>query len=201
VSREDTRVLGRIFVHALGARTVTPRELARSLGLLPKEMDGRLGVLEKEGLVRLRGKKVGLTDRGRKRLRVVFIGGGFEVIHAGHLHTLNEAKSLGDVLVAVVARDDTIRRRKGRDPVSPEDERQELLASLRQVDKALLGVKGNIYTMLERVRPDVVALGYDQYHVESEVAKEAAKRGLNIKVVRLDSPNPSLKTTKLLQEF
>jgi glycerol-3-phosphate cytidylyltransferase-like family protein len=47
----------------------------------------------------------------------------------------------------------------------------------------------------------VVALGYDQYHIESDVAKEASERGLKVKVVRLGSPNPSLKTTKLLQEF
>ena len=201
MSGEETRVLGSIFVQALGGRVATRGRLALTLGLLPQEMNRRLETMKQEGLVILKGEKVGLTEKGRGKIRVVFIGGGFEVIHGGHLHTLKEAKSLGDVLVAVVARDDTIRKRKGRNPVSPENERRELLASLRLVDAALLGVKGNIYTMLERVKPDVVALGYDQYHVESDVEKEASKRGLRVKVVRLGSPNPSLKTTRLLQEF
>lgn len=201
MSGEETRVLGSIFVQALGGHRVTPGRLALTLGLQPREMDERLRTLKKRGLVILGENEVALTVKGRRRIRVVFVGGGFEVIHAGHLHTLKEAKSLGDVLVAIVARDDTIRRRKGREPVSPENERLELLSSVRQVDAALLGVKGNIYAMLERVKPDVVALGYDQYHIESDVAKEASKRGLKVQVVRLGSPNPSLKTTKLLQEF
>jgi FAD synthetase len=131
---------------------------------------------------------------------VVFIGGGFEVIHAGHIHTITQAKSLGDVLVVVLARDATIRKRKGRDPVSPESARLKALRSLRQVDAAILGVEGDIYDTLQRVGPDVVALGYDQHHQEEEIVREAKSRGIEIDVVRLDSPAPSLKTTRLLQQ-
>jgi FAD synthetase len=103
--------------------------------------------------------------------------------------------------VVVVARDRTIRERKKREPISDENQRVALLSSLRQVDVAILGVEGNIYDTLERVKPDVVALGYDQHHMESEVEEEGKTRGVKLKVVRLDSPNPSLKTSALLKEF
>ncbi|MDG7029308.1 MAG: hypothetical protein JRN38_03565 [Nitrososphaerota archaeon] len=49
--------------------------------------------------------------------------------------------------------------------------------------------------------PDVVALGYDQHHVEGEIAREAAQRGMKLKVVRLDSPYPGIKTSRLLNDF
>ena len=76
-----------------------------------------------------------------------------------------------------------------------------LLSSLRQVDAAVLGVEGDIYDTLERVKPDVVALGYDQHHMESDVEQESRARGIKLKVVRLDSPSPSLKTSMLLKEL
>jgi FAD synthetase len=199
----NIRVLGSIFSLGLTGPAVTLDGLAKAMGLGDdgKELEPTLRALEGKGLVKATRHSLSLTADGRRKIKIVFIGGGFEIIHAGHLHTLNEARSLGDVLVAVVARDSTIRRRKGREPISPEKERVALLQSLRQVDAALLGVEGNIYEMLEKVKPDIVALGYDQYHAEGEISDEASRRGLNVKVVRLGTPNPSIKTTKLLQEF
>jgi cytidyltransferase-like protein len=144
--------------------------------------------------------RISLTPEGRRELKVVFIGGGFEVIHRGHLYTIEKAKSLGDVLVVSVARDSTISRRKHREPLANEQERTRLLASLRQVDAAILGVEGNIYETLEKVKPDIVALGYDQHHSEDEIRQEGKKRGLKLKVVRLDSPFPRTKTSSLLEE-
>ena len=132
---------------------------------------------------------------------MVFIGGGFEVIHYGHAYTIDKAKSLGDVLVVSVARDSTIRRRKKREPLVNERDRVKLLSSLKMVDAAILGVRGDIYVTLQKVAPDIVALGYDQYHMEKEVLKEAHNRGLKVKVVRLDSPYPTLKTSNLLKEL
>jgi cytidyltransferase-like protein len=132
---------------------------------------------------------------------VVFIGGGFELIHYGHVYTISKAKSLGDVLVVSVARDSTIRMRKKREPLINEGDRVRLLSSLRDVDAAILGVEGDIYVTLQKVKPDIVALGYDQYHMEDEVKREAVKRGMKLKVVRLDSPYPHIKTTKILKEL
>jgi glycerol-3-phosphate cytidylyltransferase-like family protein len=75
------------------------------------------------------------------------------------------------------------------------------MSSLRQVDVALLGGKGSIYDTMEKVGPDIVALGYDQYHSEKDILKEAKKRGMKLKVVRLKAKDHDAKTSKILAEF
>src|SRR5256712_12673691 len=161
----------------------------------------RMRGLRDKGYVEVRGSRLFLKPKGRKSFKVVFIGGTFEVIHPGHIYTIEQAKRLGDILVAVVARDATVRRRKGRDPIVSEEERRKVLAAVRYVDAALLGSESNIYDTLEKVRPDIVALGYDQYHREEEIALEARRRGIGLSVVRLNSLNPALKTSKILAQL
>lgn len=194
------KLLAAIYSLNLGDASSTPAAVATYLGTDQLSVRQSVGELANEGSVRNAHGRISLTSKGRRKLKVVFMGGGFEVIHRGHLYTIERAKALGDVLVVSVARDGTIRRRKKREPLADERERLRLLSSLRQVDAAILGVEGDIYETLEKVRPDVVALGYDQYHSESDIAGEASKRGLNLKVVRLDSPYPKMKTTSLLNE-
>ena len=177
------------------------RALASRLGLRLEEARKEIEQLKRLGLVVLDGKSARLTAKGRKSIRVVFIGGGFELIHYGHVYTISKAKGLGDVLVVSVARDSTIRKRKKREPLINEEDRVRLLSSLRQVDAAILGVEGDIYVTLQKVKPDIVALGYDQYHLEGEVKRESAKRGMKLRVVRLDSPYPKIKTTRILKEL
>ncbi len=198
---DDKRVVGAVFALGLLGGGAAPEAVAERLGCDLDCVEPKLEELGHRGLLEQRGADVALTERGRKSIRVVFIGGGFEVIHAGHIYTIEQAKKRGDVLVVVVARDSTVRRGKGREPVATEAERVRLLSSLRQVDAAILGVEGDIYETLEKVRPDVVALGYDQRHAESEIAREAAKRGIPLKVVRLDTPHPKMKTSRLLSEL
>ena len=178
-----------------------PRALALTLGLRPEEAEDEVKRAVGLGLAKQVGGGAALTGKGRRSIRVVFIGGGFEVIHYGHVYTLSRAKSLGDVLVVSVARDSTIRRRKNREPLVGEQDRVKLLSALKDVDAAILGVEGDIYVTLERVKPDLVALGYDQYHLEDEVKKEAARRGMELEVVRLDSPYPHIKTSRILKEL
>jgi cytidyltransferase-like protein len=194
------RLLGAVFAAGLLGRA-TAAGVAETTGADPREVGSAAARLIRRGLLKRRGDRLALTEEGRRSIRVVFIGGGFEIIHPGHVYTIDRARRLGDVLVAVVARDGTIRRRKGREPVAAEGERVALLSSLRQVDAAILGVQGDIYRTLERVRPDVVALGYDQHHAEAEIVAEAARRGMKLKVVRLDTPRPEIKTSRLLKEI
>jgi cytidyltransferase-like protein len=198
---DEKQILGAVFSLGLGGREPTIREVSKRTGIGALDASRKVQTLRRRGLAKLQRGRVSITPRGRRKIKVVFIGGGFEVIHRGHLYTISKAKSLGDVLVVVVARDSTIRERKKREPISDENERAVLLSSLRQVDAAILGVEGNIYDTLERVKPDVVALGYDQHHMESEIERESKERGIKVKVVRLDSPNPSLKTSALLKEI
>jgi cytidyltransferase-like protein len=194
-------VLAAIFAMEIKGEKADASALAHRLGLRVEEARTEIRRLVGQGLLKIdRGGAV-LTHKGRKSIKVVFIGGGFEVIHYGHVYTINKAKSLGDILVVSVARDSRIRQRKKREPLVSERDRVELLSSLRQVDAAILGVEGDIYVTLQKVGPDIVALGYDQHHLEDEIRREAAKRGLRVDVVRLDSPYPDIKTSRLLKEL
>jgi cytidyltransferase-like protein len=194
-------LLKAIFVRNLVKGKTSRRELSKMMDVPQRDLAARLHSLEEEGLAESGGSGVRLTPKGRRRLKVVFIGGTFEVIHAGHLYTIEEAKKLGDILVVVVARDSTVRKRKNREPIAPEEERVKVAGAIRQVDAAILGSETNIYDTLERVKPDIVALGYDQYHAEAEIIAEARRRGMGLKAVRLDSPIPTLKTSKILANF
>lgn len=115
----------------------------------------------------------------------VMATGVFDLLHPGHIHYLTEAKKLGDELVVVVARDSTAERLKHR-PIVSEEQRREMVAALKPVDEAVLGHEGNIYEILTEIRPDVIALGFDQSHDEARVLEECRQRGLaKTKVVRL----------------
>ena len=198
---DSKHTLAALFSMGLKGEKADAKALAGRLGLKVDEARREIDELAGLGLLSLRDGSAKLTTKGRRSIKVVFIGGGFELIHYGHVYTIGKAKSLGDVLVVSVARDSTIRKRKKREPIVSEEDRVTLLSSLRQVDAAILGVEGDIYVTLERVKPDIVALGYDQYHLEDEVRKESARRGMKLRVVRLDSPYPKIKTSKLLKEF
>ncbi len=110
--------------------------------------------------------------------------GVFDLLHPGHLYFLREARKLGDELWVVVARDSTARRFK-HEPIMPEKSRLEMVEALKPVDRAVLGNEGNIYEILGDIRPDVVALGFDQTHNEERILEECRRRGLATQVVRL----------------
>src|SRR5712692_26741 len=71
------------------------------------------------------------------------------------------------------------------EPITPESSRVQLVEALKPVDRAVLGHEGNIYDILDEIRPDVIALGFDQVHDEQRILEESRKRGLATKVVRL----------------
>jgi FAD synthetase len=120
----------------------------------------------------------------------VLATGVFDILHPGHVHFLTEARKLGDELVVVVARDSVAQRMK-RLPFIPENIRLAMVASLKPVDRAILGVEGNIYDILTIVKPDIVALGYDQDFDAEEIVREGKKRGLDLKVVRISQYSES----------
>lgn len=198
---KDKEILEAVFVLSLLHGRTDATKLTKEVGLTREEMRRRLSGLRDNGYLEVRGSRLFLNPKGRRTFKVVFIGGTFEIIHPGHIDTIQQAKKLGDVLVAVVARDATVRRRKGRDPIVSEEERRGVLSAVRYVDVAMLGSESNIYDTLEKVGPDIVALGYDQYHQEAEIALEARRRGIRLSVVRLSSSNPILKTSKLLAQL
>jgi glycerol-3-phosphate cytidylyltransferase-like family protein len=76
-----------------------------------------------------------------------------------------------------------------------------LVASLNFVDIAIVGREGTLYDTVEHVRPDVIALGYDQAHSEKEIAENCKKRNLNIHVVRLSTPIPGSKSSRMKEDL
>ena len=96
--------------------------------------------------------------------KIVLAGGVFDIIHPGHIHTLNAAKALGSVLVVAIATDKTAKKMKKRLPLHNQELRRELVSCLSMVDKAVVGHEDDIFETVKNVKPDIIVLGYDQVH-------------------------------------
>ncbi len=142
-----------------------------------------------------------LTELGRSSLRVVLAGGVFDIIHPGHIHTLNAAKALGDVLIVVVATDNTAVKMKKRQPLHSKEQRQELVNSLVMVDLCLIGQEDDIFKTVNLVKPQIIALGYDQVHQEIFIIDGCKKINLDASVARLQSPIPESSSSKIEKEY
>ena len=120
---------------------------------------------------------------------VVLASGVFDLLHLGHVKFLEEAKKAGGKnteLIVIIARDSTVEQTKGRKPIMPEDQRRALVESLKVVDEAVLGYENlDIGEVIEKIKPDIIALGYDQEDVAKNVQDYLDKHKLNVKVVRV----------------
>jgi cytidyltransferase-like protein len=93
----------------------------------------------------------------------VICAGTFDHFHPGHLDFLRQARLLGDRLIVIVARDTTVQRIKGFRPTDPEEARQNNVHTAGIADQVILGHQdADLLRILEDLRPDVIALGYDQ---------------------------------------
>ncbi len=119
-------------------------------------------------------------------MTLVVATGVFEIIHPGHILFLAEARKLGSKLAVIVARDSTAYKRKRRSHV-PERQRLEMVKSLRMVDDAILGDENDMFKPITALKPDILALGFDQDFDEKELTDEFKKRGLNTRIVRLNA--------------
>jgi FAD synthetase len=115
----------------------------------------------------------------------VMATGAFDLLHLGHIYYLKEAKKLGDKLAVVVATDSTVRRLK-HEPVNHEEIRLNLIKELKIVDEAYLGHEDDMYEIVKEIKPDIIALGFDQLHNERNIKTELKKRKIKAKVVRLN---------------
>jgi FAD synthetase len=114
----------------------------------------------------------------------VMATGTFDILHMGHIYYLKEAKKLGDTLTVVVATDSTVRKLK-HEPINPEKVRLSLIKELKMVDEAYIGYQDDKYEIVDEIKPDIIALGFDQLHDENEIINQLKKRKINAKVVRL----------------
>ena len=115
----------------------------------------------------------------------VLATGTFDILHPGHILYLSEAKALGDELYVIVARDSMIKHKPK--PVIPQDQRLATVQALRMVDKALLGSDRDMFEPLREIKPDIIALGRNQFFNEKELENQLRLRGIKAKVVRIQS--------------
>jgi FAD synthetase len=131
-------------------------------------------------------------------MKRVMAVGVFDLLHAGHLHYLEQAKALGDHLTVVVAHDDTVRKRK-HEPVTGQDLRQRMVEGLKPVDDSIIGNPPNvpIFDILPIVNPDIIALGYDQIHAVEKIKLQLSELGFDsIEVVRVEGLSDDLDGTR-----
>lgn len=122
----------------------------------------------------------------------ILVGGTFDIIHIGHIRFLNAAKKLAKnaKLIVIIARDKNVKRIKGREPIFDEKERMEIVKNLKPVDEVVLGnEQGSLFDIIETIKPDIIALGYDQKISEDDLRLWMKRKNIKFKVVRLPKFN------------
>jgi len=170
-----------VVVGKFGTATVTPEEILQdtdALRLVPRPALAPLA----ENL-RAKGK------------RIVTINGSFDILHNGHLHILNEARSQGDVLIVGLNSDASVKGYKGANrPIVTERRRAEMLLALRMVDYVHVFDEPDPIAFLKEVRPDVHVNGseYGEDCIESETVKGGGGQ------IHIVNRIPGLSTSRLI---
>lgn len=98
----------------------------------------------------------------KKRERIVFTNGCFDIIHAGHVRYLKKAKELGDVLVVGLNSDSSVKKIKGNGrPIVPQGERAEVLSALEFIDYVVIFNEPTPYNLIKKIQPDILVKGAD----------------------------------------
>ena len=141
----------------------------------------------------------------RKKLsaskKIVLAGGVFDIIHPGHIHTLNAAKALGDVLVVAIATDKTAQKMKKRPPLHNQELRRELVSCLSMVDISMIGHEEDIFETVKEIKPNIIVLGYDQVHQDKFIADGCKRINLDVEIVRQQSPVPELSSSDIERKY
>ncbi|MFW6457922.1 MAG: adenylyltransferase/cytidyltransferase family protein [Halodesulfurarchaeum sp.] len=114
--------------------------------------------------------------------------GTFDIIHPGHIHYLREAATHGDELHVIVARRQNVTHKEP--PVLSNRQRRDVIEALEMVTEAHVGDASDIFAPIERIDPDVIALGYDQHHEPERIVSALQERGISCEVVRISGREP-----------
>jgi D-beta-D-heptose 7-phosphate kinase/D-beta-D-heptose 1-phosphate adenosyltransferase len=172
-----------IVVGKVGSATVTLEEIAAASAR--REMRARYGSAHDKILprVQLARRIAELRAAGRK---IVFTNGCFDILHAGHVRYLTEAAALGDLLVVGVNDDASVSRLKGPSrPINPVDDRALVLASLAPVAFVTKFEEDTPLSLIEEVRPDVLAKGGDYIADEVVGADFVRSNGGSVEILEL----------------
>ncbi len=191
-------ILSSIFICQIEKKSVI--ELIKEKSTLSEEdINSEIDEMIKNQLIN--EDRCTLSEKGRKSLHVVLAGGVFDIIHPGHISTLNAAKALGDILVVVVATDNTAVKMKKKNPLHSQEQRKELVKSLVMVDICLIGQENDIFKTVNHVKPQTIVLGYDQVHQEKFITEGCKRINLDATVARLESPIPKSSSSNIKEEY
>ena len=118
----------------------------------------------------------------------ILCSGTFDRLHTGHIKYLKAAKNLekNSELIVIVSRDETAKQIKNKNTINNEKIRLKRIQSLDFVDKAVLGYeKSKILERVVSLKPDIIALGHDQWAKEDWLKENLKKLRLNVKIVRM----------------
>lgn len=166
-----------IVVGKLGTAVVSGPELRRAI---QQESGSEKGVVTLDQLL------IALDDAKHQAESVVFTNGCFDIIHAGHVGYLEEARKLGDRLVVAINSDESVRRLKGAGrPINPAERRAAVLAGLESVDWVISFPEDTPERLLETIQPDILVKGGD-YSDEQVVGADIVKKyGGKVKALSL----------------
>lgn len=133
-------------------------------------------------------------------MKKILITGTFDQLHPGHINFLNQARKLGDYLIVIIARDKTVIKVKGKYPTHNEMKRAKAVRQTKIPNRVILGKIRDKYTIIEKNKPDIIALGYDQNIFTKKLKKELIKRGLKTKIIRLKSYKPHIYKSSLMNK-
>ena len=181
-----------LVVRKIGVATVTPGELSAALH---QRGQGGRGLVELDALLALAAEA---RDRNE---RIVMTNGCFDVLHAGHVAYLEEAKSLGDRMIVAVNDDDSVRRLKGESrPINALDDRMLVLAGLAAVDWVVPFAEDTPANLIAAVLPEVLVKGGDYKPEEIVGAKEVLQHGGEVRVLAFRDGHSSTRIMDRLRD-
>ncbi len=191
-------IAGGLEVEKVGVATVTREEILHDLFLAGFEsQDGSPVGVEK--IYDRQALREALEQRRRMGQRIAFTNGCFDVLHAGHVQYLSEARAQADVLVVGLNSDASVRSLKGKDrPVNPVDARALVLAGLAVVDYVTVFEEATPLELIHLLRPDVLVKGADYHHDQVVGAHFVESYGGRVHLATL---RDGFSTTRLLQRL
>lgn len=140
-----------------------------------------------------------LNEHKKNNQRIVFTNGCFDILHVGHVRYLSEAKAQGDILVVGLDSDASVRKIKEEQrPIISQDQRAEILASLRCVDYVTIFDDADPLPLISAIKPDVLVKGADWQEddiIGADVVKENGGKVVRVSVV------PDSSTSDIIQKI
>ena len=137
-----------------------------------------------------------MVKKAENPMKKIVVFGSFDPLHEGHRDFFRQAKKLGDYLVVVVARDENIKKIKKHEPRLGEEKRLQAVKGETIIDEAVLGDIGENYMILDKIKPDIIAVGYDQ-----KIPKGLKDKVKRYKIVTLKPFKPEIyKSSKIRRQ-